>query len=59
MPPELIARMIDLLVECSDYLDNYVDVDDDEFGRPQANRAMTLQYDVESMITVLESLATK
>jgi len=51
------ADLLDTLVRVSEFLDNYVDVDDVEDGRPVPNRAMSLKQDVDREIDELETRA--
>lgn len=39
--------VMDVLNECWEFLDNYVDVNDGDDGRPVPNRAMALQQRVQ------------
>lgn len=45
-----LGEVLDALVEASEFLDNYVDVDDGDYGEPRPNRAMSVQTSVESAI---------
>lgn len=46
--------VIDVLNDCDDFLDNYVDVNDGDDGRPVANRAMGLQAAVRQAVVAIE-----
>ncbi len=46
--------LIDLLVRVDEFLDNYIDVLDGDYGEPRPNRAMSLQQDVQAAIALLE-----
>ena len=46
--------LYDLLVRVSDFLDNYVDVVDGDYGEVRPNRAMSLQSEVEDAIAAIE-----
>ncbi len=51
--PRDVADLVDLLdtlVACSEFLDNYVDVIDGNHGDPIPNRAMSLKQDVDALI---------
>ena len=52
----VLARiaLIDLLVSVDEFLDNYVDVVDGDYGEPRPNRAMSLQGDVREALDLLE-----
>lgn len=50
------GELLDTLVECSEFLDNYVDVLDGDYGEPRPNRAMSLHSRVESAIAIVERL---
>lgn len=47
-------ELLDLLVACDEFLDNYVDVVDGDFGEVRPNRAMSLQAYVHAAIEALE-----
>ena len=40
--------LVDILDNCAEFLDNYVDVNDGDDGQPVPNRAMSLKADVEA-----------
>lgn len=42
------SDLVDVLDQCAEFLDNYVDVNDGEDGLPRPNRAMSLKADVEA-----------
>ena len=48
------AETYDLLVQVSEFLDNYVDVEDGDYGEPRPNRAMRLKTSVDEAIDTLE-----
>lgn len=48
--PELLAA----LMECAEFVDNYVDVNDGDDGRPTPNRAMSLHSLILSVIAKAE-----
>jgi hypothetical protein len=43
-------EIVDLLCEVSDFLDNYVDVLDGDYGEPRPNKAMSLKARVDELI---------
>lgn len=45
--------MLFLLERLSEFLDNYVDVEDGDYGEPRPNRAMTLKEEVDAAIEEL------
>lgn len=49
-----IADAIDALSEAADFLDNYVDVVDGDYGEPAPNRAMRVLTSVDAAIEALE-----
>jgi len=51
------ADLLDTLVRVSEFLDNYVDVEDGDYGQPRPNRAMSLKQDVDREIDELEARA--
>jgi hypothetical protein len=54
MNTKLTGEILDTLVECLEFLDNYVDVVDGDYGEPAPNRAMSLSSRVEDCIAALE-----
>lgn len=56
MTKSQLGEIMDTLAECSDFLDNYVDVVDGDYGEPRPNRAMSLHSRVESAIETVERL---
>lgn len=46
--------VIEVLNECDEFLDNYVDVNDGDDGRPVGNVAMSLQYRVREAVAAIE-----
>ena len=44
----------DLLDDLSRFLDNYVDVEDGDYGEPRPNRAMQLKQRVDELLDVCE-----
>lgn len=44
------AVVLDLLNDVSDFLDNYVDVLDGDYGEPRPNRAMSLKARVDELL---------
>jgi len=51
--------LLDLLVRVSEFLDDYVDVEDGDYGMPRPNRAMSLKSDVDAVVDVLESVVRR
>lgn len=45
-----LGEVLDTLTECSEFLDNYVDVLDGDYGEPRPNRAMNIHTSVERSI---------
>lgn len=41
---------LDLLMEVSEFLDNYVDVLDGDYGEPRPNRAMNLKSRIDELL---------
>lgn len=53
----LVSDVVDVLTQCSEFLDDYVDVNDGDDGHPRPNRAMSLQCAVLDLLgehTVVE-----
>ncbi len=51
-----LGGVLDVLADVADFLDNYVDVDDGDYGEPTPNRAMRLHTAVSNAIEVIERL---
>ncbi len=54
MTKNLQGDLLDTLVSVSEYLDNYVDVVDGDYGEPRPNSAMSLKGEVDRSIERLE-----
>jgi hypothetical protein len=48
------ADVVDVLDEVAEFLDNYVDVVDGDYGEPRPNRAMSLQQRVQEVSTAVQ-----
>lgn len=51
---DAMQDILDTLTECHAFLDNYVDVEDGNYGTPAPNRAMSLQSRVTEAIANLQ-----
>lgn len=47
-------ELLNLLEDVHEFLDNYIDVEDGDYGEPRPNRAMSLDNEVARMIKKLE-----
>lgn len=50
-----LGELLDTLVEMTEFLDNYVDVNDGDYGEPRPNRAMSMQTRIDALIPLIES----
>jgi len=48
---ERLGEVLDTLTECAEFLDNYVDVVDGDYGEPAPNKAMRVRSHVEDSIS--------
>jgi len=49
----VLDEVVDTLTECLEFLDNYVDVEDGDYGQPRPNKAMSLSSRIEAVITAV------
>jgi hypothetical protein len=54
MTKDLLLDTTDLLNRVLEFLDNYVDVVDGDYGEPRPNRAMSLTTEVGNTLRLLE-----
>jgi hypothetical protein len=54
----LLPEIIDALNEISEFLDNYVDVVDGDYGEPRPNKAMSRKTEVDALLDKLNRLLT-
>jgi hypothetical protein len=45
-----IAGLVEVLEECEQFIDNYVDVVDGDHGIPKPNKAMRLMFDIKAAL---------
>jgi hypothetical protein len=45
-----IAGLVEVLEECEQFIDNYVDVEDGTHGIPKPNKAMRLMFDIKAAL---------
>jgi archaellum component FlaC len=46
----IIANLTEVLEECEQFIDGYVDVADGDYGIPEPNKAMKLMFDIKSAL---------
>jgi hypothetical protein len=45
-----IAGLVEVLEECEQFIDNFVDVEDGDYGIPKPNKAMRLMFDIKAAL---------